>query len=132
LIAAAQAGNIADGNILLVGAFEGGVESGPDLVASAKMAGHVGAHTHVDFRGRAEVKMGIEAGYGVDLTDRNIDFCGERLEPVGWQIPEIFLYGPQLFKHDSGRSAQDLREVKTLHKMARSHMLQQNGFHVYT
>jgi hypothetical protein len=78
------------------------------------------------------MKMGIEAGYGMDLTYRDINLCGEGLEPVGWQIPEVFLYGPQFFKHDGGHSAQDLGEVKTPHKMARSQMLPQNGFHVYT
>jgi hypothetical protein len=58
------------------------------------------------------MKVRIEAGYGVNLTDRYIDAGGECLEPVGWEITEISLYGPQFFKHDSGHSTQDLVEIK--------------------
>jgi hypothetical protein len=112
LVAAAEAGDVADRNVLLAGTLKGGVESRPDLVASAKVAAHVGAHAHVYLRGRAEMEVRIEAGYGMNLTYRYIDAGGECLEPVGRQITEISLYGPQFFKHDSGHSAEDLGEIK--------------------
>lgn len=51
------------------------------------------------------MKVRIKAGYGMDLTYGDIDFCGKRFEPVGWQVSEIALYRPQLFKHDSRHSA---------------------------
>jgi hypothetical protein len=44
----------------------------------------------------------IKAGYGVNLTERNINAFRKCLEPVGWQVSEIALYGPQLLEHDSG------------------------------
>lgn len=51
------------------------------------------------------MKVRIKAGYRVDLTNRNMNVRGERLELVGGQVAEIALYGPQFFKHDSGHSA---------------------------
>jgi hypothetical protein len=52
------------------------------------------------------MKMRIKAGYRVDLTYGDMNIRGKRLEPVGWQVAEIALYGPQFFKHDLGHSAQ--------------------------
>ncbi len=46
------------------------------------------------------MKVGIKAGYRMDLTYRDIDLCSKRLELVGWQVPEVSLYSPQFFKHD--------------------------------
>ena len=58
------------------------------------------------------MKVRVEARYRMNLTNRDIDFRGKSREPVGGQITEIALYGPQFFKHDSGHSTQDLVEIK--------------------
>jgi hypothetical protein len=94
LIASAQAGDVANTNFLCVGTLKSGVESRADLVGSAEMATHVGTDAHVDFWRRAEMKVRIEAGYGVDLTDGDIDFRRKRCEAVGGQVTEISLDGP--------------------------------------
>jgi hypothetical protein len=105
LVAPAETGNITDGNFLHVGTLKGSVKGRPDLVASAQVTAHVGAHAHVDFWRRAEMKVGIEAGYRMDLTDRDVYLSRERLELIGGQVAEISLYGPQFFKHDARDSA---------------------------
>jgi hypothetical protein len=47
------------------------------------------------------MKMGIKAGYRVDLTYGDVNLSRERLELIGGQVAEISLYGPQFFKHDA-------------------------------
>jgi len=105
VVAPAEARNITDRHFFRVRALESGVESGSNLVPSAKVAAHVRAHANIHLRWRAEMKVRIKAGYCVDLTYRDMNVRSERLELVGWQIAEIALYGPQFFKHDSGHSA---------------------------
>jgi hypothetical protein len=105
LVAPAQAGNVADTNFFRVGALKSGVESGADLVASTQVAAHVRTDAHVHLRCRTEMKVGIKAGYRMDLTYRDMDVRSERLELVGRQVAEIALYGSQFFKHDSRHSA---------------------------
>jgi hypothetical protein len=129
LVAAAEARNVTDRNFFRVRALKGGIESGTDLIPSAKMAAHVGADANVHLRWRIEMKVGIKAGYGMDLTNRDTDVRSEGLELFGGQVAEIALYGPQFFKHDSGHSA-SVGEVKPYFKMARAQMLQQIGFRV--
>jgi hypothetical protein len=51
------------------------------------------------------MKVGIKARYRMNLTYRDINRCSKRLEPVGWQVSETALYGPQFFEHDSRHSA---------------------------
>jgi hypothetical protein len=105
LVAPAEAGNVTNANFFRVGALKGRVKGGANLVTSAKMAAHVRTDAHVHLWRRAEMKVRIKAGYRVDLTDRDVDGFSKRFEPVGWQVPEIALYRPQLFKHDSRHSA---------------------------
>jgi hypothetical protein len=93
LIASAEAGDVADANLFCVGALKSGIERGADLVGSAEMAAHVGADADIYSRRRAQVKMRIEAGHGVNLTHGDIDFRGERCESVGGQVTEVALYG---------------------------------------
>jgi hypothetical protein len=101
VVATAEARNVADTDFIWVHASKNGVEFGPHLVTSAKVATHVSADSHVHLRGRAEMKVRIEARDRVNLTYWDIDFCRKRVKPVGWQVSEIALYGPQLVKHDS-------------------------------
>jgi hypothetical protein len=105
MVAAAEAGNVTDRHFFRVSALEGGVESGPDLIPSTKMATHVRTYAHVHLRWRAEMKVGIKASYRMDLTYWDMNVRSERLQLVGGQVAEIALYGPQFFKHDSGHSA---------------------------
>ena len=67
------------------------------------------------------MKMGIKTCYCVDLTDRDMNIRGERLELVGGQVAEIALDGPQFFKHDSGHSASVGEIIPYLIKMARAY-----------
>jgi hypothetical protein len=47
------------------------------------------------------MKVGIKAGYGMNLTYRDMDPSRKLLELVGGQVTEISLYGPQFFEHDA-------------------------------
>ena len=58
------------------------------------------------------MKVRIEAGYRMDLTDRDMNVPRENLKLVGRQIAEIALYSPQFFKHDSRHSAEP-SEIKS-------------------
>jgi hypothetical protein len=40
------------------------------------------------------MKVGIKAGYRMNLTDRNSDFCSQHVELLSWQVTEVSLYGP--------------------------------------
>jgi hypothetical protein len=40
------------------------------------------------------MKVGIKAGYSMNLTDRDSDFCSQHVELLGWQVTEVSLYGP--------------------------------------
>jgi hypothetical protein len=100
LIAPTETGNVTDTDFFRVSALKGGVESGPHLVRSTKVTAHVRTHADIHTGGRAEMKVGIKARDRMDLTYRDIDACSKRLEPVGWQVPEVSLYSPQIFKHD--------------------------------
>lgn len=94
LIASPEARYVANANFFYVGTLKSGVESSADLITSTQVAAHVGADTRIDAWRRAEMKVGIEAGYRVNLTDGDIDFRGKRRKPVGGQVTEIALYGP--------------------------------------
>ena len=94
LIASAQARDVAYADLFWIGALKSGVESGADLVGAAEVATHIGTDAHVDFWWRAEMKVRIKAGYGVNLTDGDIDFRRKRCEAVGGQVTEISLDVP--------------------------------------
>jgi len=69
------------------------------------------------------MEVGIKAGYGVDLTDRDIDSFGERVDLLRRQVAEIPLYFSKFFEHDARDSAlSDLRSNLALRE-ARARML---------
>jgi hypothetical protein len=69
------------------------------------------------------MKVGIKAGYSMDLTYGNMYPSRKLLELVAGQEAEISLYGPQFFEHDAKDSALRLLEVEPCVKMARARML---------
>jgi len=56
------------------------------------------------------MKVGVEAGYGMNLTYRNANFFRKLLELLGRQVAEIFLNGSQFIKHNVRDSALDCVE----------------------
>jgi hypothetical protein len=94
LVASAETRNITDRDFLGITALEGAVENRPHSVTSTKVTAHIGTDANVYPSRRAEMKVGIKAGYSMNLTDRDSDFCSQHVELLGWQVTEVSLYGP--------------------------------------
>ena len=99
LVAAAEAGDIADDNLFGTGPAKGLLQGGFHLGAAANVAGHVTADTDVHSRRRRESKMGIETCYRVDLAERNLDFSREQLQLLDGQVAVLVLNLTQFFEH---------------------------------
>jgi len=52
--------------------------------------------------GRREMKVGIETCHGMDLAERHLDFRGEFLQPIGRQVAELMLNGPEFVDQARG------------------------------
>jgi hypothetical protein len=48
------------------------------------------------------MKMWIEAGHGVDLAERYVNLGSEVLQPIGGQVAELMLNGPEFFDQAPG------------------------------
>jgi hypothetical protein len=75
------------------------------LIATAKMAAHVGADANIDLWRGTEMKVGIETRDGVNLAYRNVNFSSKDLELVRRKVTKIPLNFPKFFEHDARGSA---------------------------
>src|SRR5262249_15531947 len=71
MIAAAEAGDVADQDVVCVGGCETMFEIETQLSSAVEVAAHVRANTDVDFGRRCEVKVGVETGDAVNLIQRH-------------------------------------------------------------
>ena len=50
------------------------------------------------------MKVGVETGYSVDLTERHMNLGGELLQAVSGKISELMLNGPEFIDQAPGSS----------------------------
>jgi hypothetical protein len=98
MVAAPETGNVSDRDIF--GAFSSKrlLEFGLQFRPAAQVATHVRANLHLSSRRWREVKVRIETGYGVDLTDGYIDLRSELLQLIRRQVTKLLLDRPELVK----------------------------------
>ena len=66
------------------------------------MTRHIGANSYFSRSGRSEMEVRIKAGYRMDLAERHLDLGSEFLQPIGGQIAELMLNGPEFVDQATG------------------------------
>ncbi len=70
--------------------------------SAAQMARHIGADSYFGLCGRREMEVGIKTGYCMDLAKRHVNLDGEFLQPIGGQVAELMLNGPEFVDQATG------------------------------
>ena len=72
LIAASEAGDIANLHVVTPRVGKAPLEIGAQFASAVEMAAHIGADANLGLGGRHEMKMGIETRDAVDLVERRL------------------------------------------------------------
>ena len=102
LVAAAETGDVTHSNLFRTASAESLVQPVFQVAAAAQMAGHIGADAHFSLGRRREMEVGIKTGYCMDLAERHLNLSGKILQPIGRQVTELMLYGPEFVDQAPG------------------------------
>jgi len=98
LVAAAEARNVADGNVVCRVPSKSLFKVRFQFGAAAQVATHVSANSHFRLGWGREMKVRIETSYAVDLADRDIDLHGKLLQLICGQVSKLLLNRPELIE----------------------------------
>ena len=103
MIAASEAGDVANLYILGAGVSESGLQRGAQLRRAVEMATHVGADAQVGLGRNGELKMRIKTGDAVNLVERRLRALGKRFEFRFWQKTVTQLDGSKVVEDHGAR-----------------------------
>jgi hypothetical protein len=98
-VALPQAGAFAYSDAGRASGLQAVVQAVEESVGSSKMARHVGAYAHGDFRLRRQIEMRIEIGNAVDLEKGDAIFFGKSLQLIGGEISIVTLDSSQVVEN---------------------------------
>jgi hypothetical protein len=102
LVAATETGDVANSNIFVAVSSESFFNAALQVESSSQVTRHIGADTHFSLGWRCEMKVGIKTGYRMNLAKGYSNSGSEFLQPIGRQVAELMLNGPEFVDQATG------------------------------
>ena len=102
LVAAAETRHIAHSHFFRATCVECLFQAALQAGSAAQVTRHIGADADFSLRGRSQMEVRIKAGNRMDLAERHVNLDGEFLQPIGGQVAELMLNGPEFVDQATG------------------------------